>query len=346
MTITAPRPAATRVPERPLRAERTLTVPAMGGSLTLRVAHRPRAGAAAARALVARDLARVAARVDRWAARLTRYSDTSDLALLNADPAATDVVVRPTLAAMLDWAERAVDLCPGRLDVTLLDERLAAETGTADTGDTAGTGDTLPGSAPLTDPAGAGRSRWHLVRRPRGGLVVRRGTFRFDLDGVAKGAIADRALGLLRGYPAAMVDADGDIALRLGDGTTWDIAVADPRRDGDVLGLLRLDGRLPGGLVGVATSGTSVHRWPGAAGGPARHHLLDPRSRRPAVTDVVQVTVIAGSAREAEVLAKAAVIAGSDAAMDLLDRPGVAGALLLLDDGAVIAHPRTGAWLA
>jgi thiamine biosynthesis lipoprotein len=341
MTITAPRPDATRVPappERQLRAERTLTVPAMGGSLTLRVAHRPRAGDAAARALVARDLARVAARVDRWAARLTRYTGTSDLAALNADPAATDVVVRPTLGAMLDWAERAVDLCPGLLDVTLLDERLAAE---ADTGDT---GDIAPASLPL--PPGGGRSRWHLVRRPRGGLVVRRGTFRFDLDGVAKGAIADRALGLLRDYPAAMVDADGDIALRLGDGTTWDIAVADPRRDGDVLGLLRLDGRLPGGLVGVATSGTSVHRWPGAAGGPPRHHLLDPRSRRPAITDVVQVTVIAGSAREAEVLAKAAVIAGSEAGMELLDRPGVAGALLLLDDGTVVAHPRTGAWLA
>ena len=40
-------------------------------------------------------------------------------------------------------------------------------------------------------------------------------------------------------------------------------------------------------------------------------------------------------------LAKAAVIAGSDAGMDLLDRPGVAGALLLLDTGEVIALPRT-----
>ncbi len=141
--------------------------------------------------------------------------------------------------------------------------------------------------------------------------MVRRAAFRFDLDGVAKGWIADRALALLRGHPAALVDADGDIAVRPGGGVAWDIAVADPRpgADGD-LALLRLDDRAAGATLGIATSGTSVHRWPAAAGGPPRHHLLDPLTRRPAVTDVVQATVIAGSAREAEVLAKAAVIAG------------------------------------
>ncbi|HQU01555.1 MAG TPA: FAD:protein FMN transferase, partial [Acetobacteraceae bacterium] len=46
---------------------------------------------------------------------------------------------------------------------------------------------------------------------------------------------------------------------------------------------------------GVATSGTSVHRWPTAFG--ETHHLIDPRTRRPASTDVVQATVVAGSAR-------------------------------------------------
>jgi hypothetical protein len=46
------------------------------------------------------------------------------------------------------------------------------------------------------------------------------------------------------------------------------------------------------------------------------------------------------------VLAKAAVIAGSDAGMDLLDRPAVLGALLLLEGGELIALPRTTGWLA
>jgi FAD:protein FMN transferase len=303
----------------------------MGGNLVLRVAHRPRPGDPVA-PIASRDLRRVARRIDRWAARLTRYSDTSDLCAINADPSCTDVAVGPTLAAAFAWAEQAMDLCPDLVDVTLLDERLATEIGSQ--------------GPRWALPVASGRTRWHLVRRPRGGRVVRHETLRFDLDGVAKGWIADRALAMLRHYPAALVDADGDIALRLDDSVAWDMAIADPRRQGDTLVVLQLDGRLPGGLLGIATSGTSVHRWPDAADGSPRHHLMDPRTRRPARTDVIQATVMMATAREAEILAKVVVIAGSDAGMDLLDRPEVHGAVLLLDSGDIVASPRTLEWLA
>jgi thiamine biosynthesis lipoprotein len=319
----------------PPREERTLGVPAMGGRLDLRVAAPwPVAPDAPG------DLERVARRVERWAARLTRYTTTSDLAALNREPDRPATDVRPTLAAVLDWAERAVDLAPGILDVTLLDERLAAEAGP----DGASAATDLPGAAP---DGSAPRPRWHLVRGPRGGRVMRRGSFRFDLDGVAKGWIADRALALLGRYPAALVDADGDVALRIDADTAWDIAVADPRPGAtDHLAVVRLDARIAGGRLGIATSGTSVHRWAPATDGLARHHLIDPRTRRPALTDVIQATVIGGSARAAEVLAKAAVIAGSDAALGLLDGPGVHGAVLLLEGGGLVATPGTAAWLA
>ena len=319
-------PSSRRGPETRL-AESSLTVPAMGGSLRLRVAHRAGDEGAAGH-----DLARVAWRVDRWAARLTRFSATSDLATLNADPAHPTVPVRPTLAAMLDWAERATDLAPGLLDVTLLDERLAAERGSMIG---------VPGSSNGRTP------RWHLVRGSRGGAVVRHGACRFDLDGVAKGWIADRALGLLRDYPAALVDADGDIALRLDADVGWDVGVADPRdADGEDLALLRLDEHALAGRFGIATSGTSIHRWPTGPDEHARHHLIDPRTRLPSVTDVVQATVIASTAREAEVLAKAAVIGGSGAAIGLLDAAGIEGALLLLVAGRVVTLPGTGGWSA
>jgi len=326
------------------RDERTLTVLAMGGSLSMRVAC---AVEGAERA--EHDLDRATRRVDRWAARLTRYTSTSDLGALNADPARVSSEVSPTLAAALDWAERACFLEPGLVDVTLLDERLAAESGPDDITDPGmdmtDSGMDMDTQAGMADPVA--RPRWHLVRHARGGRVVRRGSFRFDLDGVAKGWIADRALALLGGYPAALVDADGDIALRIDEGVSWDVAVADPRPGAtDPLAVLRLDHQLAGGSLGIATSGTSVHRWASGAGGPPRHHLLDPRTRRSASTDVVQATVIAGSAREAEVVAKASVIAGSDAAMRLLDRPGVSGAILLLDTGETIALPITLGWLA
>jgi thiamine biosynthesis lipoprotein len=140
------------------------------------------------------------------------------------------------------------------------------------------------------------------------------------------------------------VDADGDIALRCVEGDTWGMGIADPREPDTVLGVLQFRGGDAPVRLGVATSGTSVHRWVHAAG--TAHHLIDPRTWRPATTDVVQATVVAASAREAEVLAKTAVIAGVDRAFTLLDRPGVLGVLILTERGQLRATPEMLRWLA
>ena len=70
------------------------------------------------------------------------------------------------------------------------------------------------------------------------------------------------------------------------------------------------------------------------------HHLVDPRTGRSAASDVATVVVIAGDAWRAEVLAKAAFLAGPAAGRELLEHHGVAG-LLVADDGT--AH-EVGAW--
>jgi thiamine biosynthesis lipoprotein len=176
---------------------------------------------------------------------------------------------------------------------------------------------------------------------------VRRGAgLRFDLDGVAKGWLADRALARLDAFPAAVVDADGDIAIRLGHGQRWRFGVADPRMRGVDLVEIDLVGSDRGGgrRFGLATSGTSIHRW--VHDGHLSHHLIDPRTGRSAVTDVVQATVLGPTARVAEALAKTAVILGSDAALVSLERPGVDGAILLTDHGELLVTPRTLRWLA
>jgi len=176
--------------------------------------------------------------------------------------------------------------------------------------------------------------------------VTRPAGLRFDLDGVGKGWLADRGVALLERHAAAAVDADGDVAISLHRGEAWQIRVAHPADRGAVLATLALTGLGASGadLFGVATSGTSVHRWPGPDG--ERHHLIDPRSGRPAVTDVVQATVLARSAAEAEAFAKAVVILGSEDALLLLDRPGPGGAILLTERGEVMATPAMTRWLA
>jgi len=60
---------------------------------------------------------------------------------------------------------------------------------------------------------------------------------------------------------------------------------------------------------------------------------------------VVQATVLAATARAAEVFAKTAIIAGSDRAFGLLDRPGVLGVLLLTERGELRATPGLVRWL-
>jgi thiamine biosynthesis lipoprotein len=114
---------------------------------------------------------------------------------------------------------------------------------------------------------------------------------RLDLGGIAKGYAADRACELLSSAGPCLVNAGGDVAVR---GRGWPVGVETA--DGTIT--LLLEERA------VATSGSDRRRWP-AKGGTA-HHLIDPRTGRPAEGDVLRVSVVAGSAVEAEVLAKAA----------------------------------------
>ena len=82
--------------------------------------------------------------------------------------------------------------------------------------------------------------------------------------------------------------------------------------------------------------------WAGAT----QHHLIDPRTGRPARTDVVQATVIARSARAAETFAKTAVIVGSEPAARRLDRADILGQILVTEPGDVLVTPATLALLA
>jgi thiamine biosynthesis lipoprotein len=298
--------------------ETELVTRSMGGELRLRVASAVEDGARAER-----DLRLVAERVEAWARRLTRFSEDSDLSALNADPAASIVCLRPTLGAVMSHAQSMKARTEGTVDITMLDQRIAAE------------------SDGWVDPSR--HSTWS--HRLLGGLHVltRNGRVRFDLDGVAKGWIADRALRLLDAYPSACVDADGDVAMRAAADSGWQVALEDPRKVGADLASVRVPRGWTSGRYGVATSGTSVHRWVGPAG--ATHHLIDPLTGRPAVTDVLQATVIAEDAATAECLAKAAVIRGSSGGLELMRRAGAWAALLVLEDGETVTTPGTSRWL-
>jgi thiamine biosynthesis lipoprotein len=265
---------------------------------------------------------------------------------------------------VLDWGAQAARLTGGIVDIAMLDARLAAEAMAPSGGAMAqaevedAPAEAMPpaeavaqaevedapsGGAMLSEPVA--RPDWSLIRFAGRPSVARPAGLRFDLDGVAKGWIADRALALLWRHPGAIVDADGDLAIRVAPGDAWEIGVADPTTPGFDLAVLRLRGSdSTPSCFGLATSGVSVHRWVSARG--VGHHLIDPRTGSPADTDVVQATVLASSAREAELLAKTAVILGSVGGLDFLDRSGALGAVILTNRDERLALPRTLRWLA
>jgi thiamine biosynthesis lipoprotein len=149
-----------------------------------------------------------------------------------------------------------------------------------------------------------------------------------DLGGIAKGWIVDRLGALLAPYGPYLVDIGGDIAAR-GDGPDggegWLLSVADPAREGADHCWLRIAGQA------VATSTTLRRRWQRA--GRLQHHLIDPRTGRPSESDLVQATVIAPTAVQADIYAKTALILGREQGLDWLARRALP-ALLIGPGGA------------
>lgn len=228
----------------------------------------------------------------RWVtamhARLTRFDEASELSRFNAT-AGRWVEVSPELEALVGEALRAYALSDGLVHAGVLG-RMAA-IGYARSFERGPTTLTAPAPeplAPLPELLAIAPGRARLA--PGAGI---------DLGGIAKGWLADRLAERLG--ENVVVNLAGDLFARGGGpaGEGWPVGV------GGVTALLRDSG--------AATSGTSVRRW-----GDRLHHLVDPRTGLPAETDLREVSVVASSATDAEIYAKAALLLGAARAADYL----------------------------
>lgn len=157
-----------------------------------------------------------------------------------------------------------------------------------------------------------------------------------DLGGVAKGYAGERVREVFadNGVASAVIDLGGDVAL-LGqkpDGSDWRVAIKDPADAGAYLGILETAGD-----VYVATSGVYERYF--EENGARYHHIIDPKTGRPADSDLVSATVICADGVWADALATACCVVGADGALEL--REIVAEALsidliLVTNDGRVL----------
>ena len=274
-----------------------------------------------------RELERELAEVDE---ACSRFRSDSELVRLNADAGTGPVAVSPLLFEAIEVAVSAAASTGGLVDPTVgralrlagYDRRFASVT--------------------LRDGASfrarfapvPGWRRIHLDFERQTVLLDR--DVELDLGATAKALAADRSA------QAASRASGTGVLVSLGG----DVAVAGPAPDGGwpvrIADDHAADLEEPGPTVaivagGLATSGTTVRRW--LAGDVPLHHIIDPRTGRPALTPLQTVTVAAGTCVEANVASTAAVVLGEEA-RGWLVRRGLP-ARLVRESGEVVC---TGGW--
>jgi thiamine biosynthesis lipoprotein len=186
--------------------------------------------------------------------------------------------------------------------------------------------DELAALAPRVDPEGL------VVDSAAGTVALARAGMALGFGGIAKGYTADRVTALLkaRGIRAGIVAVAGDIRTfgRRPDGRPWRIGVRHPRDPERSLVTLELTD------AAVSTSGDYERYF--EVDGRRYHHILDPRTLRPA-EGAVSVTVLAPDGTTADGLSTALFVMGAKAGREAVEaRPGVE-ALFVAPGGSVTA---------
>jgi len=221
--------------------------------------------------------------VRRLGARLTRFSADSELSKLNA-AAGEWMEVSEEMESLLRTSLDAFEMSAGLVNVAVLPSMLAigyARPFTQGPGAVA-----LDDARPLPPLPEVLTVRAGAARLKRGAGV--------DLGGVAKGWMADRLCAMLG--PNSLANLGGDLSASGAgpNGGGWAVGVANAT-------LMLRD-------QGAATSSVRRRRWAKV------HHLIDPRTGLPARSGLEEVSVVANTGFEAEVVAKTALLLGSDLA--------------------------------
>jgi FAD:protein FMN transferase len=221
--------------------------------------------------------------------RCSRFRSDSELSRMNGS-AGRWVRISRALEGHVRAALEAASSTGGLFDPTVLPALVAA-------GYDRDFDDLIAGARAILHPAPP-CGRWRDVVVAGGRVRVPPGVA-IDLGGIVKGRTADRAAeSAAERLGWSLVSAGGDLRVA-GAAPEIQVAVDDPELPGATCATLALhEGAL-------ATSSITRRTW-----GEGLHHLIDPRTGRPADTGVVQATVWAPTCGEAEVLAKQALLDG------------------------------------
>jgi thiamine biosynthesis lipoprotein len=269
-------------------------------------------------------LERVPAMFETWEKILSRFRRESELSQLNARSGET-VRVSETLWRVLQLAAHAEIWSDGLVTPTVLNalERAGYDCSF----------EKIQNVSARSNAESKVQVAWELHKSAQMVTLVRGA--RLDLGGVAKGWAAEQTARYLGETGAALVDAGGDMVMTAPPRTGyWCIGIENPfaPEEDKSMPVLKIT------RGAVATSGRDFRKW--MRGDTAAHHLIDPRTKQPAQTDVLTATVIASDIFHAEVAAKVILILGSAEGLSWLEMHAPLAAFVVLENGQVLTSKR------
>ena len=305
----APTPANDVVPE---RVARRLTFGAMGTEVILEAQGTDAAVLDAA-------LAEARAEFDRVDDMMTSWRD-SPLVRMNDGADGTPRDVPEELADLVARALTVARLSGGAFDPTY------ASVGKL--WDFKATPPVIPSQEDIA--AALGKIGWAKVQvdLERSQVAMPAGT-RLGLGGIAKGYGVDRAMNVLmaRGIEHGIVNAGGDLkALGTDMGKAWTIAIKHPRDRERAIAVV------PVSNVCLVTSGDYERFF--ELDGERYHHIIDPRTGRPA-KGCMSATVTAPDAALADAVATALCVLGPELGLEFVERLPKIEAILVDLEGRV-----------
>ena len=155
-----------------------------------------------------------------------------------------------------------------------------------------------------------------------------------DLGGIAKGYAADRCVALLEqsDATAALLSLGGNIQTygTKPDGTPWTIGIADPQQPEQAVASVAVTG-----TKALVTSGGYQRYF--EADGVTYHHIIDPKTGRPAESGLASVTILADSGTMADAYSTALFVMGLEDAVDFWRAEQSFEAVFITTDGEIYA---------
>ncbi|HXV13672.1 MAG TPA: FAD:protein FMN transferase [Candidatus Krumholzibacteria bacterium] len=235
---------------------------------------------------------------------MSNWTQTSEVARINREAGAREVVVHPDVASVLALAQGVTRATDGAMDITV--EPVVRLWGFL------GGTRRVPTQAEITKAlasVGPDKLRFDPARAA---VRFTNPDTKIDLGGIAKGYGVDRVVSILRaaGATNALVDLSGNM-VALGDAPGkkgWSVGIRDPSGRRPHLGTIRLHDEA------ISTSG-SYEQFVDAAG--KRYgHIIDPRTGWPA-EGIVSVTVVSATATLCDAWDTGLFVLGSEKARGL-----------------------------